>query len=159
MKEEEAREKWCPMGRGDWAGDGGINRMSMSGGIFEPSPDCMCIASDCACWVWDKEESQMMMGDYGHCGLIRSERIKLLEAELAEAKATVHVTTMDDSLRLQNNSLIEERDQLRDEVKRLRDALILARKEISIMEDDVSADPDVFVAIDEALNGGKGDGV
>ena len=54
MTEEEARQKWCPLTKQG------------------------CLGSDCACWVWDKEQAFVdgvlkdnVEIDTGHCGLIR----------------------------------------------------------------------------------------
>ena len=82
MTEDEARKKWCPMVRYV------PNRPFSFGRIVaavnrwiddedtQLSPDpCQCIASDCACWVWDTEKDyETVQGNIikaaGHCGLI-----------------------------------------------------------------------------------------
>ena len=62
MKEEEARQKWCPMVR---AGPG-CNRTGWE------SYD-RCNASDCTMWVWEEplKGYPQDIEKYGHCGLIR----------------------------------------------------------------------------------------
>jgi len=73
MTEDEARNKWCPMVR--YGNEAGCNRNSMPNGCTSP---VNCIASDCACWVWDRD-SAFVNGklqdnvklNTGHCGLIQ----------------------------------------------------------------------------------------
>ena len=65
MTEQEARSKWCPMGRVlGGVNKGTYNRMEEDG---EGSGLSLCLASDCAMWVWDKYKYEIQ----GHCGLIR----------------------------------------------------------------------------------------
>ena len=82
MTEQEAREKWCPMGR-VLDGDnmiGTYNRMEADG---EGSGLSLCLASDCAMWVWDRVRRDNGAGVFinlprhereGHCGLIRGNK-------------------------------------------------------------------------------------
>ena len=76
MTEDEARTKWCPMTRYDSGSEGnGCNKPLNY--IGEHS--AYCIASDCACWVWDFDEYVYNVGMVekaksktdGHCGLIQ----------------------------------------------------------------------------------------
>ena len=72
MTEQEAREKWCPMGRvlyEDNVVGGTYNRMEGNG---EGSSLSLCLASDCAMWVWEYSRPELTQGEWeGKCGLIR----------------------------------------------------------------------------------------
>lgn len=77
MKEQDAKQKWCPYVRVE-----GANRWEMGP---NPRPEwgeetnpvmCRCIASDCALWVWEGEHlngchSNGAPCKNGHCGLIK----------------------------------------------------------------------------------------
>ena len=88
MTEQEAREKWCPMGRvlyEDNVIGGTYNRMEGNG---EGSSLSLCLASDCAMWVWDRKGKIVRLENgeieywkswpeeewQGHCGLIRGNK-------------------------------------------------------------------------------------
>jgi hypothetical protein len=75
MTEEDARKKWCPFVRHTRDDDGNFHTTNgqISSGFQT------CIASDCACWVWDgpeiaaisKERVEFIGDRQGHCGLIK----------------------------------------------------------------------------------------
>lgn len=67
MTEDEAKTKWCPKA---FVGDGESSGNRMWGKNGAPDSDCFCLASDCACWVWDSEKA-MKENRQGHCGFIR----------------------------------------------------------------------------------------
>lgn len=104
MTEDEARQKWCPMARTVFGYDGGTTQPFNR---FIGPPDdvevmkvitairdgggAKCIASGCACWVWDEQLFNPKTGRFlepgdqylstdgvyskyretdGHCGLI-----------------------------------------------------------------------------------------
>jgi hypothetical protein len=54
MTKDEAKTKWCPMARtvDDAVKTVSVNRLPNWGGT--PDPDCVCIASACMMWRWDK---------------------------------------------------------------------------------------------------------
>ena len=86
MTEQEAREKWCPMGRVlGGVNKGTYNRKEEDG---DGSGLSLCLASDCAMWIVDLDaryEPVFFEGQWtrkkigelpkeewkGHCGLIR----------------------------------------------------------------------------------------
>lgn len=61
MTENDAKSKWCPLARMD---ENNSNRRYVDGTCEQ---DPKCIASECACWVWEGNESYFT----GHCGLTR----------------------------------------------------------------------------------------
>lgn len=71
MTENDAKSKWCPMARTTFAEYPPGNRdfSHGQGGIaVNANPEyARCIASECACWVWDGNNSFVI----GHCGLAR----------------------------------------------------------------------------------------
>lgn len=78
MTEDEAKTKWCPETRFHVAsGTVYHNRLPKTdddtGSAKQNSANC--IASDCACWVWEEgprgEEVMTKDGRQGHCGLIK----------------------------------------------------------------------------------------
>ncbi len=81
MREEEAKEKWCPFSRqlgtltsisdGEIVSMGTQNRGHQMGG---PLQNCMCIGSACMAWRWEGAEGGRMLNptnkDHpGYCGL------------------------------------------------------------------------------------------
>ena len=85
MTEDEARKKWCPMVRYVPNRPFSFGRIIVAVNRWiddddtQLSPDpCQCIASDCACWVYDngkidtrgKVAGERVLKDEGHCGLI-----------------------------------------------------------------------------------------
>ena len=67
MTESDARRKWCPMVRIANTPDGAVYNRDVGS-------DGNCIASDCACWVWDDPQPKEMPMSHkqGHCGLINN---------------------------------------------------------------------------------------
>jgi len=83
MTEEQAKTRWCPQTRNF---DPDVSEVGCTCNRYRGRMEatCLCIASDCAMWVWDKEvgtkekEQNGRMVEYekitigeGHCGLIR----------------------------------------------------------------------------------------
>ena len=71
MTEDEARKKWCPMGRERFtehicSGSGNINPEAVN-----HKPDkTLCIASECMLWRWDGVRIEGAEDAWdGHCGL------------------------------------------------------------------------------------------
>ena len=74
MTEQEARTKWCPMAR---SSDNGVSINRTDDLTCKPDKDCMCIASECMAWRWERDlyaegyEPKEDHEDYdkGFCGL------------------------------------------------------------------------------------------
>jgi hypothetical protein len=70
--EEEARKKWCPMGRtADSTGNSGFNMWSNVGNRHT-EPLTWCVASECMWWAWVQEgmraEDKPKPPTHGCCG-------------------------------------------------------------------------------------------
>lgn len=79
MREEEAKEKWCPMARIDTRQEGSNYNRWSDGAI---PIEGLCIGSDCMMWRWDEALDMGNGGDIlggtnydteGHCGLAGKE--------------------------------------------------------------------------------------
>jgi hypothetical protein len=68
IREEEARTRWCPFARNyTFPGTGDptpltVNRQKRGA----PEIGCLCVASECMAWRWDRPVLGL---NYGHCGL------------------------------------------------------------------------------------------
>ena len=67
MKEEEAKEKWCPMYRVAVEEHGSADNRGNTDEVFHHR----CLASGCMMWRWDTTHSSSgkVASDEGHCGL------------------------------------------------------------------------------------------
>jgi hypothetical protein len=64
LNEQVAKTKWCPFARSTDGGDDEVQAVSVNrlrDGV--PDPWCLCIASECMAWRWDRSD------DTGWCGL------------------------------------------------------------------------------------------
>ena len=79
MKEEEAKQRWCPMSKTSMLEECimgvttyNYNRLDVGDNVV-PN-ECKCIASDCMMWVEDltrEEASSGFIAKNGHCGLAK----------------------------------------------------------------------------------------
>jgi len=79
MTEDEARNKWCPFSSTGNSIMCGMNRPELGGNYQGQLSTCKCLASDCACWLWDTlyiegtaTEVLKSAVTTGQCGLIKS---------------------------------------------------------------------------------------
>ena len=68
MTEEEAKNRWCPMFQVSGINERGGSNNNRGGNFWGNSE---CIASECACWVWDYELWADGQEKTGHCGLTK----------------------------------------------------------------------------------------
>lgn len=75
MTEDEAKTKWCPFGKTGNDVMCGMNRPAIGKNYQGLLDSCMCIASNCACWVWNETAEELIKSgateQTGHCGLIK----------------------------------------------------------------------------------------
>ena len=63
LREENAREKWCPFATQAVGEDGAFwDTRQQSKGYT------LCVASDCMAWRWSRREDGRAEGHLGYCG-------------------------------------------------------------------------------------------
>ena len=66
MREEEAKQKWCPMTRTASSASNGVAAINVRD-MQNISNETRCIASECMMWKWEK--SSLNIPTTGYCGL------------------------------------------------------------------------------------------